>query len=51
MEGIVAAEVSYDDKIAKIRYVADKVTTQQMIEAIDATGFSATLLEAKTDNK
>ena len=49
MEGIVAAEVSYDDKIAKIRYVADEVTTQQMIEAIDATGFSAVLLEADND--
>lgn len=50
MEGVVAAEVSYDDELAKVTYVADQVTTQQMIEAIDATGFSATLLEAKTDN-
>lgn len=43
IEGVVAAEVSYDDKLAKVRYLPDQVTTQQMIDAVDATGFSATL--------
>ena len=48
MEGVIAAEVSYDDKLAKVRYVAEQLTTRQMIEAIDATGFSAALLETET---
>ena len=43
IEGVVAATVSYDDKLATIRYLSDQVTTQQMITAVDATGFSATL--------
>ncbi len=46
MEGVVAAAVSYDDKLATVRYAPDQVTTQQMIEAIDATGFSATLRDS-----
>ncbi len=52
MEGVVAAVVSYDDKIATVRYDPDQVTTQQMIEAVDATGFSATLRDSDPiDNK
>ena len=52
MEGVVAAEVSYDDKLATVRYEPDRVTTQQMIEAVDATGFSATLRDSDpTDNE
>jgi len=52
MEGVVAAEVSYDERLATVRYEPEQVTTQQMIEAVDATGFSATLREANpTDNE
>lgn len=49
LEGVVAAEVSYDDKLAKIRYLPERVTPQQMVTAIDATGFDASLIEAGSD--
>ncbi len=45
------AEVSYDAKLAQVRYVADQVTPEQMVEAIVATGFGASLIEANSDDE
>lgn len=41
LEGVLAARVSYDDKLATVRYDPALVSPERMIEAIDATGFDA----------
>ncbi|MBI2438113.1 MAG: cation transporter [Lentisphaerae bacterium] len=40
-KGVVTAEVSYDTKEAAVRYDATKLTPQDIIAAIDETGFKA----------
>lgn len=51
LHGVVAADVSYDEKLATVSYLAEQVTLEQMVEAINATGFSASLLEPDADNE
>ena len=43
IDGVVAAEVSYDDQRAAVRYDPEKVTPQKLIDAVNETGFKATL--------
>lgn len=45
MEGVVGAEVSFDEKRAEVRYRPELVGPEELIEAVDATGFRARLLE------
>lgn len=47
LDGVVAADVSYDEKLATVSYLAERVTPEQMVEAINATGFSASLLAGR----
>ncbi len=45
VDGVVDAEVSYDDKRADVRYQPDIVEPAAMLAAIDDAGFSATVIE------
>ena len=45
VEGVVGANVSYDDKRADVRYQPDLVAPAAMVAAIDAVGFSASVME------
>ena len=45
VDGVVDAEVSYDDKRADVRYQADVVKPAVMLAAIDGAGFSASVIE------
>ena len=45
VDGVVSADVSYEDERAEIRYQPELTTTDAMISAIDAAGFTASLLE------
>ena len=44
VDGVVDAEVSYDDKRADVRYRPDLVDTAALV-AIDGAGFSASVTE------
>ncbi len=43
IDGVVDAEVSYDDQRAAVRYDPETVTPQELIDAVNETGFKATL--------
>ena len=43
LEGVVAAEVSYDDKRADVRYRTGLVTPESLVAAIDRIGFEASV--------
>ena len=45
VDGVVDAEVSYDDKRADVRYRPDVARPAAMVAAIDAAGFSASVME------
>lgn len=45
IDGVVSAEVSYDDAVAVVRYLPERATPQQMIDAVDTAGFAASRLE------
>ena len=45
VDGVVSADVSYEDERAEIRYHPGLTNTDEMISAIDASGFTASLLE------
>ena len=45
VDGVVDAEVSYDDKRADVRYRPDLVDTAALVAAIDGAGFSASVIE------
>ncbi len=45
VDGVVDAEVSYDDKRANVRYQPDVVEPAAMLVAIDGAGFSASVME------
>ncbi len=45
VDGVVDAEVSYDDKRADVRYQPDTVQPAAMLAAIDDAGFSASVIE------
>lgn len=44
VEGVVDAEVLFDDKRAEVKYDPDAVTPQKLVEVVNATGFRATVL-------
>ena len=45
VDGVIDAEVSYDDKRADVRYQPDVVNPAVLVAAIDETGFSAAVME------
>ena len=45
VDGVVDAEVSYDDKRADVRYQPDMVEPAALVAAIDGVGFSASVME------
>ncbi len=45
VDGVVSADVSYKNGHAEIRYHADLTNSEEMILAIDLSGFSASLKE------
>ena len=45
VDGVVDAEVSYDDKRADVRYRPDMVEPAALVAAIDGAGFSASVIE------
>ena len=45
VDGVVAAEVSYDDQRADVRYQPRLVRPSAMVAAIAAAGFSAVVME------
>ncbi len=45
VDGVVDAEVSYDDKRADVRYRPDMVEPAALVAAIDDAGFSASVIE------
>jgi len=38
LDGVINAEVSYKEKVAKVKYVTGKVTINEMIKTIESTG-------------
>ena len=45
VDGVVDAEVSYDDRRADVRYRPHVVQPAAMVVAIDGAGFSASVME------
>ncbi len=45
VEGVVGADVSFDEGRAEVRYRPELVSPEKLVEAVDATGFKARLLE------
>jgi Cu/Ag efflux protein CusF len=45
LDGVVRADVSFEEKAATVQYNPAKVTPEQMIEAINSIGFRASLWE------
>ena len=45
VDGVVAAEVSYDDKRADVRYRPGLVTPESLVAAIDRIGFEASVMQ------
>ncbi len=45
VDGVVDAVVSYDDKRAEVTFHSDVVQPGAMVEAIDAAGFSAIVID------
>ena len=45
VDGVVSADVSYEAEQAAIRYHPDLTNVDEMILAVDVSGFSASLLE------
>ena len=47
LDGVVAAEVSFDESRAVVRYHPDVTTAEAMITAIEGAGFEARLAEGR----
>lgn len=45
VDGVVSADVSYDEALAVVRFRPESVSAPQMIDAVDAAGFRAFWLE------
>ena len=45
VDGVVAAQVSYDDKRADVQYRPEVVTPESLVAAVDRIGFQATVTE------
>ena len=46
VDGVVAADVSYDDRRADVQYRPSLVTPESLVAAIDRIGFQASVLES-----
>lgn len=44
VEGVTEADVSFDDERADVEYDPEAVTPQKLVDAVNQTGFQATLL-------
>jgi Cu/Ag efflux protein CusF len=49
LDGVVQAEVSFEEKAATVQYDPSKVTPEQMISAVNGIGFRASLQEPRAD--
>lgn len=50
LDGVVDADVSYEDKEAKVRYEEGRVTVDEMVKAIENAGnYRTTLLDRERD--
>ncbi len=47
VDGVVAAEVSYDDKRADVQYRPDVVAPDALVKAINDIGFEASVMEGQ----
>lgn len=47
VDGVIAAEVSFDDELADVRYRPDLVEPDELIEAIVDAGFQASVIESE----
>ncbi len=47
VDGVVAAEVSFDDERADVRYRPDLVEPDALIEAIVDAGFQASVIDSE----
>ena len=47
VEGVIAAEVSYDDKRADVQYRPDLVEPDVLVNAINDIGFKASVMEGQ----
>ena len=47
VDGVVDAEVSYDDKRADVRYQPDVVQPAALVAAVDDSGFAAEVMESE----
>ncbi len=47
VEGVIAAEVSYDDKRADVHYRPDLVEPDVLVNAINDIGFKASVMEGQ----
>ena len=45
LDGVVAADVSFDDRRADVQYRPSLVTPESLVAAIDRIGFQASVLE------
>lgn len=43
LKGVVEADVSFDDRRARVSYRPERVTPEELVEAVDRTGFDAAL--------
>lgn len=47
VDGVVAAEVSYDDKRVDVQYRPDLVAPDVLVKAINDIGFEASVMEGE----
>ncbi len=47
VDGVVAAEVSYDDERADVQYRPDLVAPDALVKAINDIGFEASVMEGQ----
>ena len=51
LDGVVHADVSLEEKTARVQYDPTRVTPEQMIEAVGRIGFRASRQEAAADTR
>ena len=51
LDGVVHAEVSFEEKAATVQYDPNKVSPEQMIAAVNGIGFRASLQELPADKR
>lgn len=51
LDGVVAADVSFDDKRAEVRYRPELVTPEQLADAVSEAGFPAEVDNGRKENE